>query len=185
MSSPSASQFPHGGDWGQRLEEWRDGLASAADALAIETHVASCTECQDYLEALEHIDASLSSSLHVSALAADFDLKIWSRIDSSDEIHRALAKQRAQEELQQQVGALNASWRRRVLLMIPGILAGMALAFWFVSLVSESEPMATFATMLQQNLGQSAGQLVQGLVTAVLGATAGLAISQWIVPTSD
>lgn len=183
--STSSAQSPHGADWGQRLDEWRDGLASAAEATAIETHVARCDECQDYLEALEDIDAALSSGVHVPALSADFDMKIWSRIGSSDDIQRTLAKQRAQEEMQQQLAALNVGWRRRVMLMIPGVLAGIALAVWFGSLISGSDAMRTFATMLQQNLGASAGQLIQTIATGLLGGALGLAMSQWIVPSSD
>jgi anti-sigma factor RsiW len=185
MTATSSPHSPHGADWGQRLEEWRDGLASGADATAIETHVASCDECQDYLEALEQIDAALSSTLHISALSADFDLQLWSRIGSSDDIQRTLAKQRAQEQMQQELAALTRNWRRRVALMIPGLLAGIAIAFWFASLVNGSDAMTTFATLLQQKLGVSTGQLVQSIVTGLLGGAVGMAMSQWIVPTSD
>jgi anti-sigma factor RsiW len=185
MSASSTKQAPHGPDWSQRLEEWRDGLADAAESAAIETHLASCTECQDYLEALNQIDAALSTKLQVAALSADFDSKIWSRIDASNDIQRALAKQRAQEDLQQQLAALNAGWKRKVLLMIPGLVAGIALAVWVGSLLTGTGLMASFATMLQQSLGPSMGQLIQTLATGFLGGAIGLAMSQWVVPSSD
>jgi anti-sigma factor RsiW len=185
MTSSSISHSPHGPDWDQRLEDWRDGLADAAESQTIERHVASCSDCQDYLEALHHIDGALSSTLLTPTLSPEFDSKLWSRIDSGDNIQRVLAKQRAQEELQQQLAALNAGWRRKVALMIPGILGGIALAFLFASFVSGSALMTSFANALQQNLGTSMAQLVQTVVTGFLGGAIGLAMTHWVVPTSD
>jgi hypothetical protein len=185
MSSSLPSQLPHDAEWSQRLEEWRDGLAKGLDSVAIESHVASCEQCRDYLAALDRIDVALSSTVVVPSLSADFDLGIWSRIDSGREIERALAKQRAQEELRQQLTALNAAWRRRLIWMIPGVSAGMALAFWLASLVSGADVMASFASILQQQLGPSTGQLVQTIVTGLLGGAAGFAMSQWAVPSTE
>src|SRR3954466_10808281 len=121
MNSSLRSQPPHDAEWGQRLQEWRDGLTSASETTASETHVASCSECQGYLEALEHLDAALSSTIQAQSLSTAFDLSLWSRIDSGDEIQRALVKQRAQEEMQQHLAALNAGWHRKLTLMIPGV----------------------------------------------------------------
>src|SRR4051794_29824309 len=110
MNSSLRSQPPHDAEWAQRLEEWREGVANASETTAIETHVASCSECQGYIEALEQLDAALSSTIHAQSLSAAFDLSLWSRIDSGDEIQRALTKQRAQEEMQKHLTALKAGW---------------------------------------------------------------------------
>jgi anti-sigma factor RsiW len=184
MSSPRPP-LPHDVEWGQRLEEWRDGLASASEAVAVESHIAGCPICQGYLAELAQLDAALSSNLSVPSLSTDFDLKIWARVDANREIERALAKQRAQEELQQQLGLLRASWRRRLGSMIPGVLTGIALAFWLVSLISHSPAMASFAAALQQQLGATTAQLVQPIVTGLFGAAIGFAMSQWVVPSSE
>jgi anti-sigma factor RsiW len=185
MKSSFTSQTTHEAEWTQRLEEWRDGSADAADAAAIESHLPDCKECRDYLTALESIDAALSASLVAPALSAEFDRKLWSRIDSGNDIQRALAKQQVQDELRQNLAALEHRWRLKLALIIPGVLAGILLAFWLVSLVSAAAWFTPLFTLVQQQLGPATGQLVQTIATGLLGGAIGLLITQWITPATE
>ncbi|HEU4655581.1 MAG TPA: zf-HC2 domain-containing protein [Steroidobacteraceae bacterium] len=185
MKSPTALPTQHEAEWAQRLEEWREGLASATEATAIESHVAGCDECRDYLDALNHIDAALGSTLSAPLLSPGFDAALWARVDSNDAIQRTLAKQRAQEQMEQQLAALDSRWRRALVLLIPGVLAGIALAFWFVSLIEQSSLLAPLLAALQDQLGAQNGRLVQAVATGMLGGAAGFAMSKWFAPRSE
>jgi anti-sigma factor RsiW len=182
MKSSFESQTPHEAEWDQRLEEWRDGL-SASHAAAIESHIASCGECQSYLKALDRLDAALSSTISAPLLAPDFAAALWSRIDSGSQVERALAKQRAQAELQQELAKLSANWRRKLALALPGVLAGVALAFWLVSAIGGL--LSPLVGALQQHVTPEIGQLIQAILTALLGGAAGLVMSQWVGASSD
>lgn len=174
----------HEAEWAQRLEEWRDGIASAAEAATIESHLPNCDECREYLAALDGIDAALSGSLVAPALSSEFDRNLWSRIGAADEIQRALAKQRAQNDMQQSLAALDRRWRRKLALIIPGVLAGIVLAFWVAYLLSSSW-LAPMFTLAHQQLGPAMGLLVQTLITSLVGGVAGFLITQWVAPASD
>ncbi|HEU4602288.1 MAG TPA: zf-HC2 domain-containing protein [Steroidobacteraceae bacterium] len=185
MKPPIALPTQHEAEWGQRLEEWRDGLASAAEATAIESHLAGCAECREHLDALNAIDAALSSTLSVPLLSPEFDAALWSRVDSNDAIQRTLAKQRAQEQVEQQLAALDSMWRRALVLLIPGVLAGIALAFWFVSLIEQSSLLAPLVAAVREQLGAENARLAQAIGTALLGGAAGFAMSKWFAPRSE
>jgi anti-sigma factor RsiW len=185
MKSFFTSPTTHEAEWTQRLQEWHDGIADAADAAAIDSHLPDCKECRDYLTALESIDAALSASLVAPALSAEFDRNLWSCIDSGNEIQRALVKRQVQDELQQNLAALEHRWRRKLTLIIPGVLTGILLAFWLVSLVSTAAWFTPLFTLAQQQLGPTTGQLVQTIATGLLGGAIGLLIAQWINPATE
>ena len=65
------------------------------------------------------LDRSLRSAAPRLALDDAFDAKLFAQIDAIDDSKRAEARQRIEQELQQNLQALARGWRRALLFIVP------------------------------------------------------------------
>ena len=116
-------------EWNDRLQDWLDGDLDAADTAALQAHMADCAACRaraDELQAARSQPAQRGPApgagrcVRREALRAD-------RRDRRDEARRSAP--RIEQELQQNLQALARGWRRALLFIVPGVIAGVALAF--------------------------------------------------------
>jgi anti-sigma factor RsiW len=53
---------PHDIQWNDRLQDWLDGDIDAADAAALQAHLADCDECRERIDELQALDRELRSA---------------------------------------------------------------------------------------------------------------------------
>ena len=171
--------------WNEQLLSWLDGDLDAAAAAAFRAHSASCRRCRQQLQALAQLDKSLATALPRIALNAEFDRRVLARIDSIDDGKRAAARQRAEQELQDNLRSLSRNWRRTLGLVIPGVIAGIALAFALTGWFNDTGITQAVAAESASELGRSTSGLVQMLLTGIVGAGIGLAVARWLAAAAD
>jgi anti-sigma factor RsiW len=187
MTAPytqSAIAREHHLEWNDRLQDWLDGDLDAADATALQAHVADCALCRARMAELKQLDLELRSATPRPALDESFDARIFAQLDAMDDSKRAEARQRIEQELQQDLQALARGWRRALLFVLPGIVAGIALAFG----LSEWLDAAGYTRTLVQSaaeFGPGTADLIRLSVTTLLGASLGAAIAGWLASVVD
>jgi anti-sigma factor RsiW len=183
MSAPnelSASEREHHLEWNDRLQDWLDGATDAAETATLQTHLDGCALCRARVDELVELDRSLRSTAPRLSLDESFDARIFAQIDAIDVTERAEARHRIERELQQNLNALARGWRRALLFVIPGIVAGIALAFGLNAWLEA----AGFTRMLVVETAAEFGRDTTGMVhmtlTALLGAGLGATIAGWL-----
>lgn len=166
-------------EWSDRLQDWLDGDLGAADAAALQAHMADCALCRTRAEELQELDRSLVSAAPRLALDDAFDAKIFAQIEAMDDSKRAEARRRVEVELEQNLQVLARGWRRALLFIAPGVVAGIALAFGLATWLNDASLMQTLVTE-SAKLGSSNSGQVHLIVTAVLGAGLGGMIARWL-----
>ena len=178
--TPNPSVAPeHELAWNDRLQDWLDGDLTAADAVALQAHLADCAMCRARAAELRELDFNLASAAPHLALDAAFDAKLFAQIDAIDETQRAEARRRVEQELQQNLQALARGWRRALLFIVPGAVAGLALAFGLASWLSDASVMQQLVSE-SARLGSGNSGQVHLIVTTVLGAGVGAMIARWL-----
>ena len=175
---PTASE--HELAWNDRLQDWLDGDLSAADAAKLQAHMAECALCRARAEELQALDLSLRSAAPRLALDEAFDAKIFAQIEVIDDSQRAAARQRLEQELQQNLQALARGWRRALLFILPGVAAGVALAFALTWWMTDAGLMRALIVQSAAEFGSGHSGLVQPIATALLGAALGGMIARWL-----
>lgn len=175
-----SSLSEHHLEWNDRLQDWLDGDVEAAEAPLIEAHLADCTICQARLEDFEHLEDELRATSAPLALDSSFDVRIFSQIESVDEAQRAAARQRVERELQESLRNLSLSWRRTLAFVLPGIVAGIALAFALVSYFDASGLTGRLVAEGASELGRNSANWVHVALTAALGAGIGGIMAGWL-----
>jgi anti-sigma factor RsiW len=185
----------HDERWSDRLLDWVDGDRDPADAAQFEAHRAGCTSCQERLRELAELDASLRAALPSVSLDAAFDEGIFARIDAMDENQRVAARRRAEQEFRENLQSLSRDWKRTLGFVIPGVVAGIALAFaltgWFgdtgvtQAVVAESSQGFMRIDGLRDVLGGDIGAMVRMVLTATLGAGIGLIVARWLAASAE
>ena len=174
----------HTFEWSDRLQDLLDGDASPSEVAAVERHLASCDECRSLLADLRALDASLQQAAPPLALNERFDERLYARLDAIDDTQRAAARQRIERELQESLRALSRSWRRTLAFVIPGVIAGLALAFalsgYFLS-ADAVQPLMENA----EALSRGHTQLFEAGLTALLGATIGAFVARWLASVAE
>ena len=165
--------------WNDRLQDWLDGDLSASEVAALQAHMADCAMCRARAEELRELDSNLANAAPRLALDAAFDAKLFAQIDAIDETQRAEARRRIEQELQQNLQALARGWRRALLFIIPGAIAGLALAFGLASWLSDASVMQQLVSE-SAKLGSSNSDQVHLIATTVLGAGLGGMIARWL-----
>jgi anti-sigma factor RsiW len=170
----------HALSWNDRLQDWLDGDAAPSEQAELEMHLAACEQCRAQMARFSDLDRLLQQAAPALALDATFDARLFAQIDSIDEAQRAAARQRVERELQENLAALQRSWRRMLAFIVPGVIAGVALAFtltgYFVSadvahtLIEQAEPLA---------MNNASGHIAT-MLTAVFGAAIGAAVARWL-----
>lgn len=178
ISNPSAARDHHL-EWNDRLQEWLDGDLSAADEAALQAHMAGCALCRARADELRELDFSLSTAAPRLALDAAFDARLFAQIDAIDDSKRAEARQRMERELQQNLQALARGWRRSLLVIAAGAIAGVAMALGLASWLNDAAVMHTLVAE-SARLGSENSGSVHLIVTTLLGASLGGAIARWL-----
>jgi anti-sigma factor RsiW len=178
--SPPSVKLEHELAWNDRLQDWLDGDLSDADAAALQAHMADCAACRARAEELQELDRSLVSAAPPLTLDATFDARIFAQIDAIDDSRRAEARQRLEQELQQNLHALARNWRRALLFIVPGVVAGIALAFGLAAWLNDASVMQALVVESAGKLGSETPSLVHLAATTVLGAALGGTIARWL-----
>jgi anti-sigma factor RsiW len=182
MSAPISNPSPahdHHLEWNDRLQDWLDGDLSATDEAALQAHMADCVLCRARAEELRELDFNLSTAAPRLALDTAFDARLFAQIDAIDDSKRAEARQRLEQELQQNLQALARGWRRSLLVIVPGAIAGVALAFGLASWLNDASLMQTLVAE-SARLGSENSGSVHLIATTLLGASLGGAIARWL-----
>jgi anti-sigma factor RsiW len=175
-----ANSSEHHLEWNDRLQDWLDGDVSAVEGALVERHLADCPICQERLAEFEHLDAALRAAAPRIALDHAFDRRILAQIEVVDETRRAQARERANQELQQNLRALARGWRRTLAFIVPGVVAGVALAFALASWLDDAGLARQVIAYAPGALGQEGPTLLQWFMTALLGATLGMIVARWL-----
>jgi anti-sigma factor RsiW len=184
------SDIEHLLDWNDRLQDWLDGDAEGAAAAQFETHLAQCTLCQQRVSEFERLDAALGSAAPRISLDERFDQRILAQIDSSEKFNRAEARRRAEQELQQNLRALSRGWRRALGFVVPGVIAGIAIALALSAWLDDSGLTRTLAAqgvsqLGADPLGRAGFDVIQVSLTALLGASLGLLVARWLAGVAE
>jgi anti-sigma factor RsiW len=187
MTAPTANPsvaHEHELAWNDRLQDWLDGDLDAADALALQAHIADCAMCRARAEELQALDRSLRSAAPPLALDDAFDAKIFAQVDEMiatiDDSRRAAARQRIEQELQQNLQALARGWRHALLFIVPGVIAGVALAFALTWWLSDAGVMRALIVESAAEFGSGSSGQVQLIATTLVGAGLGGMLARWL-----
>jgi anti-sigma factor RsiW len=165
--------------WNDRLQDWLDGDLSAPETAALQAHMADCAMCRARADELRELDFNLASAAPRLTLDDAFDAKLFAQIDAIDETQRSEARRRVEQELQQNLQALARGWRRALLFIIPGAVAGLALALGLASWLNDADVMQQLVSQ-SARLGSGNSGLVHLTVTTVLGAGVGAMVARWL-----
>ncbi len=171
--------------WNDRLQDWLDGDLSAADAAKLQVHMADCAACRERAEELQELDRQLSSATPRMALDAAFDAKIFAQLDVIDEAQRAEARRRLEQELQQNLQALARGWRRALLFIVPGVIAGVALALGLAWWLEDASVMHTLIVQSAAEFGSDKSGEVRLFTMTLLGAGLGGVIACWLASVAE
>ena len=171
---------PHEIQWIDRLQDWLDGDLDAADTAALQAHMADCAACRAHADELQTLDRDLRSASPRLALDDSFDAKIFAQLDVIDETKRAEARRRLEQELQQNLHALARGWRRALMVVVPGVIAGVALAFALAWWLDTGGVMRTLIVQSAAEFGTDNSGQVRLIVMTVLGAGLGGLIARWL-----
>ena len=175
-----ATSSEHHLEWNDRLQDWLDGDVDAAESALVERHLADCAICQERLADFEQLDAALREAAPRIALDDAFDRRIFAQTEVADEAQRSQARERANQELQQNLRALSRGWRRTLAFIVPGIVAGVAIAFGLASWLDDAGLTREIIAQAPSALGQEGPTLMHWYLTALLGATLGMIVARWL-----
>jgi anti-sigma factor RsiW len=167
-------------EWEDRLQDWLDGDLDAADAAALQAHIVDCAACRARADALQSLDSNLRSAAPRLTLDDAFDAKLFAQIDAIDDSKRAETRQRIEQELQQNLQALARGWRRALLFIVPGVIAGVALAFALAWWLSDAEVMHTLIVQSAAEFGSDNSGQVRLIAMTLLGAGLGGMLARWL-----
>ena len=184
IATPSAAS-EHELAWNDRLQDWLDGDLDAADTVALQAHISDCALCRARAEELQALDRSLRSAAPQLALDEAFDAKIFAQLDAVDDSQRAEARRRIEQELQQNLQALARGWRRAFLFVVPGVIAGVALAFALTWWLADAGVMHTLIAQSAAEFGSDNSGQVRLIATTLLGAGLGGMIARWLASVVD
>jgi anti-sigma factor RsiW len=183
--SQPATDREHHLEWNDRLQDWLDGDLDAADTTSLQAHVADCALCRMRVEELKQLDLGLRNATPRLVLDESFDARIFAQLDAIDESKRAEARRRVEQELQQGLSALTRGWRRALLFVLPGIVAGIAMAFGLSAWLEAAGYTHTLVVQSAAEFGPGASDLVRLSLTTLLGAGLGAAIAGWLASVVD
>jgi len=185
-SSQSPSIRPgHSEEWDGRLQDWLDGELNTAEAAVFEAHLAGCGDCQQTVEALEKLDASLVAAAPPMELDQAFDQRLFAQIGAIDESKRAEARRQLELEWQQQLHTLSRNWKRTLAFLIPGVVAGIAFAFAVMAWLDSSGVTSNLVAQGSAELGGGSTDLLRMGITGVMGAALGLAVAPWLARLAE
>ena len=182
---PPQSAPQHSEEWDHRLQDWLDGELNTADASVFEAHLAGCGTCQQAVEALEKLDAELVAATPPLQLNRDFDQRLFAQIDAIDESKRTEARRRLEQEWQQQMHALSRNWKRTLAFVIPGVIAGIAMAFAVMAWLDSSGITNNLIAQGTAELGSGSADMLRIGLTGFIGAALGMAFAPWLARLAE
>ena len=145
--------------------------------------MADCALCRARADELRELDFDLAGAAPRLSLDAAFDARLFARIDEMvdaiDDSKRAAARQRLEQELQQNLQALARGWRRSLLVIVGGAIAGVVMALGLATWLNDAGVMHTLVAE-SAKLGSENSGSVHLIATTVLGASLGGAIARWL-----
>lgn len=183
-SSQSAVQV-HSEEWDGRLQDWLDGELNTAESAVFEAHLAGCGECQQTVEALEKLDAGLVAATPPMELNAAFDQRLFEQIEAIDDSKRAEARRRLEREWQEQMHVLSRNWKRTLAFVIPGVIAGIALAFAVMAWLDSSGVTSNLVAQGSAELGSGSTDMLRMGITGLVGAALGMAVAPWLARLAE
>jgi anti-sigma factor RsiW len=176
------TKIEHDFEWNDRLQDLVDGDLSPEEHAAIEAHVESCAVCANQLAALRALDAELREATPRLALDAAFDERLFARIDSADEARLAKERQRLKDELESDLANLTREWRRTLAIIVPSVLAGIALAFGLAEYFGTAEWMQSLTAQSAGEIGTANAAYLHIVLTSAFGAAVGYTVARWLAP---
>jgi anti-sigma factor RsiW len=170
--------------WNDRLQDWLDGSVEPEDGEAFESHLAGCEICQQHVAEFELLDGALRRAAPPIALTESFDRRLFEQIDTIDEVQRAAARRRVEQELRENMRALSRSWRRTLAFVIPGVVAGIALALALTGSFLSSDVTQTLVDNAE-SLSRGNSGLIDVVLISVLGASIGAVIARWLATVAE
>lgn len=167
------------------MQDWLDGELNSGDSAVFEAHLADCNSCQETLEALERLDEALVEATPPLQLNPAFDQRLLAQIDAIDDSKRAEARRRLEREWQQQMSALSRNWKRTLAFVIPGVIAGIALAFAVLAWLDNSGVTSNLVAQGSAELGGGSTELLRTGITGFIGAALGMLIAPWLARLAD
>lgn len=188
MTAPTpqaAAALEHQLAWNDRLQDWLDGDLSAADTAKLQAHMAGCAMCRARADELRELDSKLRSAAPRLALDDAFDAKLFAQIDAIDDSQRAEARRRVEQELQQNLQALARDWRRALLFVVPGVIAGVALALGLAWWLADADLMRMLIAQSAAEFGSNSSELVRLITLTLLGAGIGGVMARWLASVAE
>ena len=183
--SPPPTLQVHSEEWDGRLQDWLDGELNTAERAVFEAHLAGCGECQQTVETLERLDEALTEATPPMELDKAFDQRLFAQIGAIDESKRIEARRRLELEWQQQMRALSRNWKRTLAFVIPGVIAGIALAFAVMAWLDSSGVTSNLVAQGTAELGSGSTDLLRMGLTGFIGAALGMAVAPWLARLAD
>src|SRR5262245_59237438 len=184
MTNPSEHRLV----WNDRLLDWLDGDVEAGERQLIEAHLGECGICQAQRDEFRQLDGALRTAAPRLSLDASFDQRLYEQIGAFDaageEKRRAQARERLEQELQQNLHALSRGWRRALGLVIPAVIASVAIAFMLSVWLDNSSVTQQLVAVAPKGLAQNSA-LIHWAVIALLGTSLGVIVSRWLASVVD
>ena len=175
----------HDAQWNDLLQDQIDGELVASDRVALDSHVAGCPRCRAQLSKLKRLDHLLHAKLEPPPLSSTFDQQVFARIHAMNEQAQERTRRRMERELQDNLQALSRTWRRSLLSVIGGAIAGIALALAFLNWASEASLAKSLVIAATNSVGQGYSNVIQVLITMIVGAAIGAGVSRLMSATVD
>lgn len=170
--------------WSDRLQDWLDDDVEPSERAFVESHIAGCQQCTAALAELRDIDDALRSAAPPLTLDSAFDAQVLARIDAIDEAQRVAARLRVERELHENLEALARNWKRTLAFVIPGVIGGVTLALTVVSYFMSAEA-AQPVVAVAGDLTRTSADIMQTLLTALLGAGVGAGVARWLASVAE
>jgi anti-sigma factor RsiW len=94
-----------------RILDFQENQLSAAQRAEVESHLAGCANCRLLAQRLHRLDATLRANVKVPALSADFEQRLWERVEAApsalSEAQRAERKRQLEAEFEAGVARLH------------------------------------------------------------------------------
>lgn len=175
----------HDLEWNDRLQDWLDGDLAPDEATQVEAHVDTCDACQAQLAALKEMDQALIAAAPRLKLDESFDARLFAQISSEDEARRAAARERVQQELEAGLASLARDWRRTLAIVIPGVLAGIALAFGLAEYFGTAEWVQSLTARGAGEIGTLNASHLHAIATSAIGAATGYLVARWLANSAE
>ncbi len=163
-------------DIADKILAWQEHQLSPNQRRAVEIHLAECAHCRAFADRLRQLDAAFAAQIVTPPLSADFDLRLWARIQAApaglSDVQRAERKQQLQAEFEAGIARL-----RRGAFAMGGLLnyltwpALAMVAGWLTWVITAS----LTARLSPQTLGGLDPQVLAWLAASLVCLTVGLA----------